>query len=38
MHGWRHRRASRFGDKCSEENGGIRVAINLLGFIQRRSV
>lgn len=38
MYGWRHCRASRFGDKCSEENGGIGVATNLHGFIEKRRV
>lgn len=33
MYGWRHCRASRFGDKCSEENGGIGVVI---GFMEKR--
>lgn len=35
MYGWRHCRASRFGDKCSEENGGIGVVI---GFMEKRCV
>lgn len=37
MYGWRHCRASRFGDKCSEENGGIGVATNLLGFYREEA-